>query len=80
MARAARMRKKCPREDRDLNITYRRINVDLTKNNNLTALLHKLIPGQVCAPNGSSPDLLGCNNSVPLKAQSVSMFNMQCIL
>lgn len=80
MARAARMRKKCPREDRDLNITCRRINVDLTKNNHLTTLLHKLIPGQVCASNGSSPDLLGCNNSAPLKAQSVSMFNMQCIL
>ncbi len=51
-------KKTCRGEERDLSITYRRINVDLAKNNNLTTLLHKLIPRRACAPKGSSPDLL----------------------
>lgn len=51
-------KKKSPGEDRDLSITYGRINVVLAKkNNNLTTLLHKFIRRQTCAPKGSSPAL-----------------------
>lgn len=80
MARSWKGRgKKCLEEDRDLSVTFRRINVDLAKNRTLPKLLHKRSPRRACALQGSSPDLLALIAPYSSKLYQFKNFNLQYI-